>query len=66
MENLHPALVIEVAGVAHREQLALAAAARQTSGLSPRGPTPRTALAKALVALATRLAPASADVRAAY
>jgi hypothetical protein len=63
MENVHPALVMEVAGAEHRARLAEAAAARRSAGLSPRGPTPRAALAQALVALATRLAPASADAR---
>ena len=63
MENMHPALVIDVAGAVHRERLAQAAAARRSSSLAPRGPTPRAALAQALVALATPLAPASDDAR---
>jgi hypothetical protein len=66
MDNMHPALVIEVAGAAHRERLAQAAAARRASSPAPRGPTPRAALAQALVALATRLAPATADARTNY
>ena len=63
MEFNHPALVIAVANATHQERLAQAAAARRVSSLTPRGPTPRVALAHALVALATRLAPASADAR---
>jgi len=63
MEFNHPALVIEVASATHQERLAQAAAARRASMVAPRGPTPRAALAQALVALATRLAPASADAR---
>ena len=64
MENMHPALVIDYAGAVQRERLAEAAAARRSSILAPRGPTPRAALAQALVALATRLAPATPDARA--
>jgi hypothetical protein len=64
MENVHPALMIDVAGALHRERLAEAAAARRSSILAPRGPTPRAALAQALFALATRLAPATTDARA--
>jgi hypothetical protein len=64
MENVHPALVIDYAGAVQRERLAEAAAAQRSSLLSPRGPTPRLALAQVLFALATRLAPATADARA--
>jgi hypothetical protein len=61
---MHPALMMEIASAAHRERLAHAAANWQSLPLAPRGPTPRSALAKALVALAARLAPATTDARA--
>ena len=64
MENVHPILVIEIANAEHRERIARAATAWRSTAPAPRGPTPRAALAQALVALATRLAPATTDARA--
>lgn len=64
MENMHPALVIDFAGAVQRERLAEAATARRSSTLAPRGPTPRAALAQVLIALATRLAPATTSASA--
>ena len=57
MENMHPVLVIELASRAHQERIAQGLANwSANSHLAPRA-TPRVAVARALVALAGRLAP---------
>lgn len=64
MDNFHPVLVIEVARLAHQERIAGALASYHHAAPATRGPTPRRALALALVALASRLAPGTPDRRA--
>ena len=64
MDNLHPALVIEVARLAHHERVAGALASYRHAAPATRGPTPRRVLASALVALASRLAQGTPDRRA--
>ena len=64
MDNTHPQMVIELAALAHQERIARALAGYHPAATASRGSTPRAALALALVALATRLAPDTLDRRA--
>ena len=57
MENWNPAIVFAVGHSMHLERIARAAVARPKSDTTVRGPTPRVALAHALVALAIWIAP---------
>jgi uncharacterized protein with PIN domain len=61
---MHPQLAIEVAAIVHQERQARALAERLAGSAISRGSTPRVALATALVALAARIAPGTADRRA--
>ena len=64
MENMHPVLVIQLAAMAHQERIAQGLANwSANSQLAPRA-TPRVAVARALVALAGRLAPSVRATRA--
>ena len=64
MESMHPQLAIEVATIVHQERLSKALASHRAGAATSRGSTPRAALATALVALATRIAPGTSDRRA--
>ena len=57
MENLHPQLAIEVATLAHQERIASALALATAAVHGTPGPSPRAALASALLALAERVSP---------
>lgn len=57
MEHWNPSVAFEVGYALHQERVARAVMGQQKPALAARGPTPRVALALALIALALRIAP---------